>query len=170
MEPDDKGDLPKLADQVSENQKLIDQLWSQNNDWSQFFATPIGKAFAGLLIAMLMGATAWITDKSKAVPVAPVNPVNVVVHPVDPNVSPIVPPAAKPTIKLYLTTAVKDTFTDIPGVTVDPKIYEVGSAYPWNGKSIPLPCYAVIGTAGVQDVQPYTSKDDLIAAIKKGGG
>lgn len=90
-----------------------------------------------------------------------------------PTPSPIVAPAAAGNkIVVYATPAV-DTKAILADaslakvVSIDPVSYQPGSFYPFAGKQIPVPCAAIVNSAGaVLDVQPFSTAADLAQMAK----
>lgn len=143
--------------------KTPDEVAKATFEWGSFFSTPTGKVIGGLIVALLMLASSWITDRTKPQPVVNIVPGN------DPlPVSPIVEPGNSKVV-LHLTADAKDVLEHLKGLTfqTDPKIYRDGSTYPFGGKSISLPCMTRWSNGRVVDVQSFTKAEEVAAFIKK---
>lgn len=128
----------------------------------------VAAALATLVIAS--GSALVGRWTAPATPPAEKSPVTVNVHPPgapDPITPPIQLPASANKILVYRTTETPQAETDkLPVGSVDPKRYAVGSSYSWQGKSIPLPCVALVGPNGVIDVQPFTTAEAAMVLLK----
>lgn len=155
----------------------LKQVESATYDWSSFLSTPIGRVVGGLVVALLMYAASCITDRTKTTPPvpAPQPPAVINVIPGGPE-QPVLPPIIVPSapvykVVLHLTASAKAVPSSdlLKGmlIQVDPKIYPDGSVYPFNGKTIPLPCMVQHSDGKVIDVQPFTKDEEVAAFVKK---
>jgi hypothetical protein len=150
-------------------------------DWSQFFATPNGKAIGGLIVTVLLLIVAWIKGAMNPTPVTP---------PVDPTTiskgieaSPIITPTMVPPanersnrIVLYLTALPSEAVKAMPrdsafsgmNLSIDPTVYPVGQAVKVNGVNVPMPCAVTFGIDGkALEAAQFTTKEELLKWLKK---
>lgn len=163
-DPIDSGKLDKVTDATFK--------------WSEFFSTPAGKVIGVMVMTLVAMLSSWLTDKLQPKPApipAPQPPAIINVVPggdQQPPAPPIIVPSA-PVYKvvLHLTASAKAIPSSdlLKGMLlqVDPKIYPDGSAYPFNGKNVPLPCMAQHADGKVVDVQPFTKAEEVAAFVKK---
>ncbi len=143
-------------------------------DWSSFLSTPTGKVIGGMIVALLMLASSWISDRTKPT-LPPQQPpiINVVPSgPEQPSGLPpiVVPTAATHKVTLHLTSASKAIPSELPKglvVQVDPKLYPDNAYYPWQGKQVALPCMVHHQNGTVMDVQTFSKADEVAAFVKK---
>lgn len=138
---------------------------------------------AALVAALTLIASAFSTGRW-VFPVAPTIPPVVIVTPDVPPVGPvvppvIVPPVVTPALKVILYST-KETLANaqaiagdsglkkLASVTADATLFPAGSAYPFNGKSIPVPCMSLSDASGkVVDVAPFAALADVTAFVQK---
>lgn len=140
---------------------------------------PVGwKMWTAAAVAALTLIGSSFTAGRFTAPTVPVEvkPAPIVAPEVKPDVTPIIPPVPIVEPKAQLNKVViyrtellsRLDLAKLPAkVFVDPKVYAEGSSYPWGGKSVPLPCMALIDNGGkVIDVAPFVNAEGAGVFLK----